>query len=476
MAASTKHPKYIEFEEDWNDIKNSLIGEREVKRLSWKYLPRTGGILELERKGMHHEARLVYDAYRLRAQYPEWVKDSTRSMIGFVSKLKSTEDFVYKELESLKEQATDDGFSIFELFTRCAAQGVDYGRYGLLADFDNQGNPYFAMYSALSIVNWKTGNVGGRRDLTMVVLQENHDDGEDEFSHKTKIVYRVLDLDESGYYRVRLFNYEEETPYETLEPKMGSKRINFIPFVFGGSIDNSHEPNPIPLQTMARCAIKYYQLSADYFQSLYMTAHPQPWIKGLGDLPNEVWDENAGAMVKNPAKEISVTGATCVWMLPKDSDVGYLEITGNGISLNSTEMDKQRNFAVEAGAKVIDAGANESGEARKARQDDQQATLHTIVSSAGNAIEQGLKYFALWLGRNEENIKFDVAVEFNASVDSTVLTKMYDLAIANKISFETVWDYLRTGKMPENDYLSEIDKIELEQNTLPFQSGRDISE
>lgn len=49
---------------------------------------------------------------------------------------------------------------------------------------------------------------------------------------------------------------------------------------------------------MAKAALKYYQLSADYYQSLHHTAHPQPWINGLeGD------------------EDISVTGVMAVWSL-----------------------------------------------------------------------------------------------------------------------------------------------------------------
>ena len=42
-------------------------------------------------------------------------------------------------------------------------------------------------------------------------------------------------------------------------------------------------------------------------------------------------------------------------------------------------MDAQKNSALEAGAKVVDTNTQESGEARRARQDDQQASLHSIV-------------------------------------------------------------------------------------------------
>ncbi|MFX4910618.1 DUF4055 domain-containing protein, partial [Acinetobacter baumannii] len=78
----------------------------------------------------------------------------------------------------------------------------------------------------------------------------------------------------------------------------------------------SPDVGTIPLLTMAKAALKYYQLSADYYQSLHHTAHPQPWISGLDDDDDD---------------DISVTGVMAVWSLPLNSLCGYLEISGNGI-------------------------------------------------------------------------------------------------------------------------------------------------
>ena len=42
----------------------------------------------------------------------------------------------------------------------------------------------------------------------------------------------------------------------------------------------------------------------------------------------------------------------------------------------------------QAGAKVMDVGCTESGEARKTRQNDQHATLHSIVITVAEAVEE----------------------------------------------------------------------------------------
>ena len=118
------------------------------------------------------------------------------------------------------------------------------GRYGLLVDFDDKGQPYISMYDALSIINWKTGDVGGRKDLTLVVLEEQHlKDGQDKYGHDTETRYRVLEL-EDGLYKVTLLD-SSGNEIETFEPKMGANRLEFIPFVFCGSLDNTPEMSAI---------------------------------------------------------------------------------------------------------------------------------------------------------------------------------------------------------------------------------------
>lgn len=467
MSVQNTHPLYSKFKLDWQDIQNALDGERAIKHEGESYLPRTNGMIEATRNNI--DCVHIYDGYRKRAQYPEWVRDSIRSMIGLVSRLKSTVELQHKQLEILKTQATDDGFSLDELFIRTVSKGVEFGRYGLLSDFDSSGKAYIAVYDACNIINWKINPVGGRRDASLIVLKESKLVGEDEFSHQSETQYRVLDLDELGFYRVRLFNQGGELT-TTIEPKMGSKRIDFIPFVFGGSINNSVEPNPIPLLTMARSAIKYYQLSADYFQSLYMTAHPQPYAVGVESQP--VLDDDGD--ITSYESPLKMTGAIALWELPKESSVGYLEVSGSGIELTKKEMSSQRDAAIEAGAKVIDAGSNESGEARKARQDDQHATLHTIVASASNAIEQAVKYIALWLGVDDSKIEYSVALEFNVAIDSQILNNLYNLALSNKISFDSVWNYMQTGRLPERSYEDEILALENEQNSLPLVARSNI--
>ncbi|OTS14331.1 hypothetical protein CAT21_12220 [Acinetobacter pittii] len=446
MAVTDKHPQYIAAQKAWLIMRDAVAGEEEIKQAQTKYLSKSAGMIEAEKQG--DTAGAIYKAYLSRAQYPLWVQDSLRTMIGLVSKLEPNIVIESSLLKGLIDNATNDGFGLKQLFIRICLELLEYGRCGLLVDVDANGVPYFALYDALSIINWKENSIDGRKDLKLLVLEEQFDNSEDEFGHDTRTVHRVLSMD-NGALTVRLF---DGSTVEDKTPDLGKNMLSFTPFVFCGTTDNSAHVGTVPLLTMAKAALKYYQLSADYFQSLHHTAHPQPWINGLDD----------GA-------DISVTGVMAVWDLPGEAQCGYLEISGNGIELTKKEMDAQKNAALEAGAKVIDTNTQESGEARRARQDDQHASLHSIVMCAAAAIEQAIKYAAQWLKLNPSKYAFTVEPEFIVQqYDINLAKQLYEGAISGKNSFQTYWEYIATGKLPGHDYQEELKRIEGERDGAPL--------
>lgn len=442
MSVNTKHPDYVKMLPKWELMRDVL--EETVKEKREKYLPQTAG-----QKAVNLPE--IYEAYLARADFQSFTSDGTRSMVGLVSRLEASVELPIK-LKDLENNATADGFGLKQLFNRIVENSLGYGRQGLLVDVDHEGKPYLAYYDTFSIINWKSTNNNGRKDLTLVVLAEQWlKEANDEFDHDTETVYRVLDLDERGKYRVRLFKDENlTTPYETKENLLGD--LDYIPFIFIGSTDTCPEIDPIPLWTMGKCAIKQYQISADYYHDLHLTCHPQPWVSGL-----------------NAEEKIEYSGANMIWKIPQGGNCGYLEISGNGIERNRIAMSDLKNTALESGARVIDIGV-ESGEARQARQNDQYATLHSVVSVAVSAINQALKYICEIAHVTTEKDIFSVTIDFRvAGVDASILTSLLSAAMANKISMTTYWDYIRTGKIPERTYEEEQKLIAEQQDNEGLQ-------
>ena len=446
MPVTTTHPEYDKHAPLWRMIDQALDGEQAVKADAAN-LPKTSGMVEAERQDDANE--YLYKAYVTRAQYESWVGDSLRSMMGLVSRLKPEVELP-SALADIEASVTNDGFSLTQLFLRVCRQTIAYGRSPLLVNVDDQGRPYIDLYRAQSAINWKTASVAGRDDLVLAVLVESRPDpAADEFAHDAITVYRVFRLVDGACTSVVVDGDENVIEPERTLGRVDSRGevvagVGYIPIVFSGSTDNTPAVDEIPMLTMARAALKSYQLSADYFGSMHQTSHPQPWVSGIDE-----------------SKSLTVTGPSAAWDLGPNGQCGYLEFQGAGIEAVRTAMADQKNAALEAGAKVMDAQGTESGEARKARQNDQHATLHSIVMTAAEGIEQALKYCAEWVGADPEQVRFTVKPDFTAGqVDAQILQQLQAGVLAGGVSWRSYWQYLTTGKLPDRAYEDEREEIE----------------
>lgn len=441
MPVNSQNNQYAEHIDDWKMMADALAGERSIKNGGTLYLPKTAGIKEAEAAATDEggltpeQARQLYLDYKARAIYPLWVKDSLRTMMGLVAK-QELEIQLPPALRALEQNATPDGFDLKALWLRIVAALLTKGRAPIVGDFDGSAEPYIAEYSAESGINWNEALTNGRRDLVLAVFEESRetDDG-DEFEPTTETVYRVFSL-RDGQAVVRLLREDGSSVEE--EKALGRQSgdslqaIDFLPVIYIGTTDNNPDVDEIPLLTMAQAALKSYQLSADYFTSLHYTAHPQPVVSGLDDDAN-----------------LRVTGPMAAWLLPEGGTADYLEFSGQGVEATRQAMEDQRNAALEVGARVLDVGA-ESGEARKARQDDQHSTLYGIVKQAAAGLEQMCRYLAEWRGLSPDTVTVSVEPTFSrADIDAAMLQILSNLRLAGEVPRQVIYEALRKAQLTE---------------------------
>ena len=447
MPVSTKHKQYEDAQPQWEKVRDALKGESHIKSLGDKYLPKTSGmrVIEESKTVSATTAKQLYDAYKMRADYPEWPRETRRTAIGLVSKLNPVITDLPKSLEYLQTNATCDGFGLDQLWLRNADELYSVGRAVLVVDVDSSGKPYFATYSAESFINWSTEVVDGRRDLVLAVFEENVIDpnSDDRFSHDTVKQYRVYELI-GGKCRVAVYDADEKLVPETevwLKGR-GGVPLTYIPVVVGGALVNSININESPLLGVAQAAAKAYMTSADYHQELHLTAHAQPVVTGMSTIYKD------GKEIK---PEINYIGPQAVITLPVGGDFKFAEITGNGIEAKRQAILDKKNAAAEIGAKTIDIGGVESGDARNARQSDQQASLQSVVTNSALMIQQGARYAADIAGVPEataNKILFTVDAEFNQTIaDPQLLTALNNAVNAETLPLEAMHSYAVKTKM-----------------------------
>lgn len=455
---STQHPEYIAHLPVWELMRDALKGEREIKLRGVKYLP----IPPVLRDNLTTETErtlVLYDAYKARGQFPEWAVETRRAMVGLASKLKP-EIALPPRLEHMRDNATADGFTLNQLFLRALREVLVYGRVCLVVDVDHAGLPFIAVYNTFSAVNWQSSVVDGRHRLSLVVLREMRPTpNRDKYSHETVETYRELSLNESNHYEVVCYDKAGQEIDRPTAHRADGSELDEMPVVFCGSTDNSPAVDEVPLQSVVQHALKFYQVSADYYASLYYTSHPQPYTTDGGAGVTDPDGNNTGEV------DFTVSGPSVVWSLPYGATCGYLEFTGSGIEANYKDMQTQRSAAAEAGSRVMDVGGQESGDARKARQNDQRATLSTAVTTVAESIEQVLRIAARWLGVDDKEVRFSVVPDFSdVEVDPQMLAQLFTLERGGILAKDAVHHFLQTGKLPERTYEDELTHMD---NTQP---------
>lgn len=459
MPVTTQHELYVEMDPQWLMMRDILAGEQRIKSRGTTYLPKPDGMRAREDATGDKDPYLNFKA---RAQVPDWLSPALRSMIGLAFKADPVIELPPR-LESLRDRATPSGEALIDLARRALRNVLLTGRYGILPDIaDNGGQPVLLGYRAESIINWREAAESGDRRLELAVLAEKalSPANTDIFAPQYDDQYRVLQLIE-GRYQVELWRQTVNTDTQQPPPAVKSLRpgggyiadddarqplsqrtgqpLEFIPLVIIGSTGLLADPDDIPLIGMGRAVIACYQHSASYEHALYLCSQPTPVLTGVD---REDLDEVTGKVI----------GSGAVWCLPSpDSDAKYLEVSQTGgLSELRLAMARDRDQAAEAGARVMDQDGVESGEARKARQTDQQATLHSCADTVSRGLTQALRNLAVWHGDDPDAVRFDLTADYSdADVDAALLRVLSEGVAKATTPRSVLYEALRLAKLTE---------------------------
>ena len=466
---TVEHPAYCEFKSAWELMRDAFDGEDSVKEAGEKYLPMKSGTRAIKDPV---QRQATYDAYKLRAEFPELVAPTIRGAAGIILK-KSAKVELPKSMEPLLERATLDGLTLEGLHRRIVVELMAMGRYGLLPGITKAGEPYLAGYVTESIPNWdSTDNVED-----YVVLDETGNVRDRETGKWGKIERRrECYLNEAGAYVSREWTKNAKGEWEPGKEVTAATRrgaaLNIVPFVFIGTNDLTAAPDDVPLYGLGRIAVRIYRLDADYTFSMHMTSEPTPYVTGFED--------PAGAVKEGKAP--TGIGASTLWVLPPNSDAGFLEFTGAGIDAQKEAIADALNRAVAFGSQVLTDTKRtaESGDAIKLRLGNQTSLLHLIAINSAAGLEKALRNVALWTGEDPEAVTVTPNLEF---FDEPITPQEIDSIVkgwqANAYSWTTAFDRFKKGGLipaertadEERDLILQEPFLEAEMEPTPPRSA-----
>ncbi len=487
MALDSVHPRYAALVSDWVQVRDFALGERAVKAKGREYLPPTQGML-LDGMGARSAnpaagngsgitgtanlGQAAYDAYLLRAVFPEYMKDALEIFMGMLHNKNAVIELPEK-MESLRDNATEMGEPLQLLLQRINLEQLTTGRLGLLGDLPVKPDPrnpmpFIAMYIAEACRNWDNDAISDERaELNLVVLDESGYARDAEFMWNIVKKFRVLMLeDKDGGREYKCGVYVDSgtpvyDPEQMRAPAIRGKTLDSIPFVFVNSKDISPDPDEPPLMGLARLCAAIYRGEADYRQNLFMQG--QDTLVVIGERTRAITDPTAATLGEEPLR----TGAGSRIELETGGDAKYVGVQSQGLTEQRYALENDRKRAESRSGQLIDAakGDKESGTALKTRVGAQTATLNQIAKTGAFALELILKRLAVWMGEDPAKVKVQPNFEFadyQMSGQDLVNLMTAKRTQGAPLSLESIHRLMVQGNLTQLDYVSETELIKTE--------------
>ncbi|WP_192560275.1 DUF4055 domain-containing protein [Pseudomonas allokribbensis] len=436
-------PEYTAAQYRWRLVRDVRKGSETIKAAGDRYLPRPNAADTSE----DNKAR--YEAYKKRAVFYNATGRTKHSLVGAVFRTWPTLT-VPGALDYVARDVDGQGVSVYQQSQSVIGHLLEVGRHGLLVDYaavvagtvsradelSGRARANIASYTAESIINWKTRQVGGQHLLSLVVLRETVDvDTNDGFGSEQVVQYRVLRLDSTGMYTQEVWEEGSSKTSQVVAPftplNGAGRPWEVIPFQFVGSENNDTTIDDAPLYDMAEVNIGHYRNSADYEEAAYLVGQPQPWMAGL----DEQWRDH---MEKNGI----FLGSRAPWILPVNGTCGVWQALPNTVAKEA--MDAKKQDMVSLGARLIERG---SAVKTATQADNDSAAEHSVlslvVSNVSEAYSQCLEWMAEFVNAPGE-VVYKLNQDFSQiTLDATILVALFNAVQGGKLPEGDFWQYLR---------------------------------
>lgn len=466
MSIDTEHEEYCEFKAQWQLLRDCYAGQAEIQEAGTKYLPKLSG-----------QSNEEYNAYLKRPAFYNATGRTVDGLSGMVFRKPPQVD-VPDGMKPFLDDVTLSGLDLQGFAEAIIDDDIIVGRAGILVDHPtiaggttkaqaeaNNIRPFLKHYTAENIFNWKIEGRNNKQVLTQVRLWEYVEvRGESEFDVDVKKQIRVLDFDDQGRYRQRVFikvkmpvNGEEWVQNgPDIIPLMRGAALNFIPFFFVGVKNGSGKIEKPPLIDLANVNISHFQSSADLEHGAHFTGLPTAVITGHQD------ETDGGQTFK--------IGSATAWVFPNpETKAAFLEFTGQGLEALEKRCAKKEEQMAMLGARMLtpDKKAVEAQGTAEIYRSGETSVLSSLAQSAGQSIEAALKLMSDWAGFGDK-VVFKFNNEFLAvSMDAQKLTALLQLWQGRAIAFQDLLDNLKRGEIVNEERTADDIKSEAEQEN-PF--------
>lgn len=463
---TSTHPDYDRWYPKWRRLRDVIEGGDAIKDAGIDYLPQNA--LDTDE----------YEAYKMRADWLAATELTIVGMLGLVFRKELEWDEMDEAGEKLMEDVTLNAEPLNTFAKNLLEQILDVSRAGFLIDVQQEesptARPYFVLYRAEQIINWKSIVIDGKEIPTLIVLSQaiETDPDPQSFGHGTTDQYLVLrltttpttsDPNETGeqryiqeYWEAVTDEQDKSTTWKivkTVTPIRRGKALDRIPFFVCNLTDTRLAPQKPLLIDLANLNISHYRSSADLEQSAHFVASPTPWITGLND-------DQAKLKI----------GSQTAWVIKdKDAEVGMLEMDGQGLEPLEKRLAVKQEQMAAMGASLVRSQKKEAetAETTRMQKGSEASVLMTVVDTVSSILTQGVNALIDWAngaaGASEAKVELNKDL-LPVGVTPQELDSWVKSFQASAMSFETLFYNMKRGGLtrPNVEFEEELEQIELQ--------------
>lgn len=413
MTIDAKHPDYSARLPDWEQMLDTLKGERAVKERAERYLPPTKGMIDAgyyRITNANADVIKAYEAYKVRARFSAEVRDTAVGLYGLMQR-KTASIQVPRNLEPMLNVATVEGESAVTLHGRINEAQLGTGRIGLLLDPVRGAAvgvpPKIATYTETAILDWdeEVNQITGVKRLVFLVLDESAHgrrslDGWRPFIQRT----RVCRLVEGVYQTAVSIDRAPIGDAGWLVPTIGGKPMDEVPFVVVNVTSIKTMCPDIPLLLgLSDAVLARYRKTADYEQHLHEQGQDTLAAYGVDLAKQGPIAMGTGAVLND---------------LPVNAKVEYVGINSNGLPEQRESLrDITAEIAAMSTGLVDTKGAGvEAAETLRMRVSARLAKLVKLADAGAEGLAETLRMAARWMGADPAEVKVTPNYDFDASV------------------------------------------------------------
>lgn len=431
--------------------------------------------------------REEYDCYIDRSEFCNFAGRTLEGLHGLIW-AKSLIIEVPENCRQYLDDVDGNGNSINQFANDSSWDSIQTGFGGFFVDsanFDDMSMremedggfyPYISYFRAEQILNRRYESAGRRQRLVYVILEEMHEvPTVNKFTYELKKRFRVLELDEEGYYKHSLYD-EREILISESYPKMFGKRMRFIPFFFTPTT----KPYKPMMKDICDLNIAWWKLSCDLRNALHYIGVPTPVC--LGYVPETEYDENGNEI---PKVKLRLGGNKILYFPQGTTSVHYLELSGSALSNLTNEMTNDEERMAILGARIISQERKgvEAAETARIHRAGENSVIATFANEFSEALTNAMRCYLEWcIGSPiSDDIKFQLNTDYDVSkMTPSELTALVSLWQSGGISKRILFKNLQEGEIIENTLSFEEVEDEIEEekekNTSPIQLVKSVIE